>query len=111
MEFRPVDHFISELLRAANEVDRLTVLERARLLRLAASTIKAYRDQIDHSGTPANDTGPGDVVFDLESVAGIVEIFPADKISAAILEAVECIKAGRALLEAKREVQAEAGQL
>jgi hypothetical protein len=81
------------LLRAANEVDRLTKTERARLLRRAAATIKAYRDEIDYSETPANDTGPGDIVFDLNSMASIVEIFPSAKVSAATLRAIEVVKA------------------
>lgn len=79
----------------------MTTLERARLLRRAASMIKAYRDEIDHPETPADDTGPGDIVFDLESIAGIVEIIPAAKVSAAMLEAIECIKAGGALIEVR----------
>ncbi|MER8974094.1 MULTISPECIES: hypothetical protein [unclassified Mesorhizobium] len=63
------------------------------MLRRAAATIKAYRDDIGYSGTRANDTGSDDVVFDLESIGSIVEIFPAARVSAAMLEAVECIKA------------------
>ncbi|MER8886005.1 hypothetical protein [Mesorhizobium sp. M0816] len=62
-----------------NEVDRLTMPERAGLLRRAAATIKSYCDDIGYSGTPANDTGSDDVVFDLESIGSIVEIFPALK--------------------------------
>jgi acyl-CoA reductase-like NAD-dependent aldehyde dehydrogenase len=50
MEFQPVQPFISELLRAANEVARLTNPERARLLRRAAVTIRDYRDEINFSG-------------------------------------------------------------
>lgn len=35
--------FISELIRAANEVDKLTKLEQANLLRRAAATVREYR--------------------------------------------------------------------
>lgn len=106
MQPRSVDLLVSELIRAANEVERLTKFERTRLLRRAASTIKAHRDEIDYSETPANDMGPGDIVFDLESMASIVEIFPSTKVSAAMLEAVECIKAARILLQAKHDISA-----
>jgi hypothetical protein len=76
MEFRTVDQFISEMLRAADEVDRLTKPECARLLRRAAATIKAHRDEIDYYETPANDAGPGDVVFDLNSMTKQCGEFP-----------------------------------
>jgi hypothetical protein len=45
--------FISELIRAANETDRLTKPERARLLQRAAATLREYRYQINYSETPA----------------------------------------------------------
>ncbi|MER9567181.1 hypothetical protein, partial [Mesorhizobium sp. M0571] len=75
-----------------------------RLAPSRSSDDQSYRDDIGYSGTPANDTGSEDVVFDLESMGSIVEIFPAARVSAAMLEAVECIKAGRALLEAKHGI-------
>jgi hypothetical protein len=106
MPLRPVDHFIGELIRAANEVDWLTNPERAALLGRAAATIKAYRDEIDYSETPANDTGPDDVVFELNEKARLIETLSSAEVSVTMLEAVEVIKAARALLEAKREIQA-----
>jgi hypothetical protein len=45
-------------------------------------------------------------VFDLNSMASIVENFPSAKVSAAMWEAVDVIKAARVLLEAKREIEA-----
>jgi hypothetical protein len=39
-------------------------------------------------------------------MASVVEIFPSAKVSVAMLEAVEVIKAARVLLEAKREIEA-----
>lgn len=96
--------FISELIRAANETDRLTEQEQARLLQRAASTIRDYRELIDYSETPANDTGQGDIVFELNSMASAIDLFPADRVQAILLEAVEVIKACKVLLEERRKI-------
>lgn len=96
--------FISELIRAANETDRLTEQEKARLLQRAASTIRDYRELIDYSETPANDRGQGDIVFELNAMASAIDLFPADRVSAMLIEAVEVIKACRVLLEEKRKL-------
>ena len=106
MRLRPVEQFIGELIRAVTEVDWLTNQERAALLRRAAATIKAYRDDIDYSETPANDTGPGDVVFELNEKARLIETLSYVEVTAAMLEAIETIKAGRLLLEAKYGISA-----
>lgn len=94
--------FISELIRAANETDRLTEQEKARLLQRAASTISHYRELINYS--PANDAGQGDIVFELNSMASAIGLFPADRVSAMLTEAVEVIKACRVLLEEQRKI-------
>lgn len=47
--------FISELIRAANETDRLTKPEGAKLLERAAATLRDYRYQINYSETPVDD--------------------------------------------------------
>lgn len=107
MILNPVAPFISDLIQAANNIDQLRGFERARLLRRAALTIVDYRDQIDFSETPANDTGPGDIVFDLNSMASLIEAFPAKEIAAMMLKAVEVIKAARVLLDEKRKIQSE----
>jgi hypothetical protein len=96
--------FISELIRAANETDRLTEQEKARLLQRAASTIRHYRELIDYSETPANDAGQGDIVFELNSMASAIDLFPADRVSAMLLEAVEVIKACKVLIEERRKI-------
>lgn len=102
-----VQRFISELIRAANEIDKLTMIERATLLRRAAATIRDLRDEINYFDTPANDTGPGDVVFDLNETARMIEIFEADAIGQELLSAVGTIKAALVLLDAKREIEQE----
>jgi hypothetical protein len=50
-----VQPFISELIHAANEIDKLTKLEQASLLRRAACTIRDYRGLINRCDSPAND--------------------------------------------------------
>lgn len=87
MVLRP--DFISELVRGASEIDKLNRFERGWLLRRAASTIKACRE---HFGEPAG-LGSSDIVFELEAMASIVEIFPAAAVSSLILEAADWIRA------------------
>lgn len=94
--------FISELIRAANETERLTEQEKARLLQRAASTIGDYRKLIGNSEQPANQAGQSDIVFELNAMASAVDLFPAEKVSAMLTEAVEVIKACKVLLEEKR---------
>lgn len=90
--------FISELIRAANETQRLSQFERGRLMERAAATIRDYREQIAYSDAPANDTGPGDIASDLASMGRTPEVFTAAEVSAKMLEAVEVIKTLRVLI-------------
>jgi hypothetical protein len=102
-----VPAFVSELIRAANEIERLTPFESARLLHRAASTIRDYRDEINYSDTPANDRGtPDDIVYCVNEMAARIETFAAHEVAETMLEAAETIKAGRILLEAKQEYEA-----
>lgn len=98
--------FISELLRAANEVTKLTMPERARVLLLAAATIRDCKDEIDPSEVLTNETGGlEDVVFFLNEAAGFVEQFSDDELAETILEAVETIMATQIVLEQKRKIE------
>lgn len=94
-----VPAFISELIRAVNETQRLDPFERGRLIERAAATIRDYREQIAYSDAPANDTGPGDIAYDLADMARAPDVFTAAEVSAKLLEAVEVIKTLRMLLE------------
>lgn len=96
--------FISELIRAANETQRLSQFERGRLMERAAATIRDYREQIAYSDSPANDTGPGDIASDLASMGRTPEVFTAAEVSAKLLEAVEVIKTLRVLAEEKEAI-------
>ena len=69
--------FVSELIRAANETERLTKAERARLLERAAATLREYRRAINYSETPANDGGPGDAASEWTEMARLIPMFSA----------------------------------
>jgi acyl-CoA reductase-like NAD-dependent aldehyde dehydrogenase len=97
--------FISELIRAANEVPKLTMAERARLLQRAAATIRDYRDEINYSETPANDENQEDVVYFLNEAACFVDDFSDTEFAETILEAIAVIQAAQILLEEKRKVE------
>jgi hypothetical protein len=82
--------FISELIRAANEIDRVRMSERARLLERAAATIRDFREQLG-----AEPPAEADIVEDLRSMAETIDLHGAKEVAAMILEAVAAIKAGR----------------
>jgi hypothetical protein len=96
--------FISELIRAANEVDKTTKLERANLLRRAAGTIRDLRDEINFSGAPANDSGPGDIVFEISEIARLIDLFSSEEAGNAMLEAAGTIKDLLVLLDEKQAI-------
>lgn len=101
--------FISELVRAANETERLTGPERAAILLRAANTIRDYRDEIDFSDTPANDRGgPDDIVFCLHEMARLIDLFSAKEVEETLIEAAGVIRTAKILLDAKREIEGEA---
>jgi hypothetical protein len=74
--------FVSELIRAANEVSKLTRDETVRLLQRAAATLRDYGGH-DH------------LVFELTVMAASIDFFSPQKVSAMLLEAAEVIKAAR----------------
>lgn len=100
----PVAAFISELIRAANEMGRITEIERGRLMTRAAWTIRDYRESIAYSEAPDNDSGAGDIAFDLASMGRNPQLFSAAEVSAKLLEAVEAIKVLRVLMEEKEAI-------
>lgn len=98
--------FIPELLRAANEVPKLAVPERAMLLKRAAATIRDLRDEINYSETPANDTGNlEDIVYYLSEAANLVDQFSDSEVVDTILEAIGIIHAAQILLEEKQKIE------
>lgn len=103
-------NFISELIRTANEISKLTRPEMARLLQRAANTIRDYREQIASSGSLTHDAGQDDIVFELNAMASAIDLFPADKVSAMLLRSVEVMKACRAQIEDERRSAANDGR-
>lgn len=93
--------FVTELWRAANEVEKLTMFERRRLLERAAYTIRDMRAAINFSGRPKKS---GDVVERFEAMARDVALVPAEEIAQALSEAAEMIRTLKILLDAKDEV-------
>ncbi|MBA8910840.1 hypothetical protein [Aminobacter ciceronei] len=98
-----VSFFISELIRAANEISKMTPAEAARLLQRAAASIREYRQQITSSYSPTNDAGQVDIVFELTVMAASIQLFPPEKVSEMFLEAAEEIKACKVLIGERRK--------
>ena len=90
--------FITELYRAANEVDRLTPFEARRLLERAARTIRDMRDL----------AGDGDLAERLDDRQAVIEDFargvstlPPQLLGRGLLDAADMIRALRIIVEAE----------
>lgn len=82
--------FVAELIRAGNEIDKLTPLECHRLLDRAASTIWALRDLLDATGKVVPiERGVGK---DLQHVSAMLHEVPDVIIAHALLEAADEIR-------------------
>lgn len=99
--------FISELIRAANEVERLTPRERSSLLQRAARTIRDMREEVALSGAPANDGGPGEMVHELIELSERVHEIGSDNVALALLDAAADMKALGKLAEERLEMEPE----
>lgn len=88
---------VSDLIRAANQTDKLSCIARSRLLARAAETISEYREALDF--TPTNNLGSGDIVFDLYQMAYSIELFGSTAVSEAMLKAVAAIRTLRIELD------------
>lgn len=94
--------FISELIRAARDVDQLTAYQRAQLLSRAAEAIWDNRELLDFSAAPSD--RPGNVVYDLERIAERIHQYHRDQVQAALLDATEALKATLTLLQERRKI-------
>lgn len=90
--------FISELIRAANEIERLTPFEVSRLLDRSVDTI---RDMRERAGLVANG-GANDVVIDLGIASARVRDLSIEEIRDTLIDAADVIRALRVIL-AERE--------
>jgi hypothetical protein len=88
--------FIAELVRAANEVDKLATLEKGRLLQRSTVIIRDGRNEV---GIP-----PADGVIDLQTVAASIDRRSDDEVKAALLDAADMIRTLKIVLDAKDEV-------
>lgn len=78
---------IAELIRAANEADRLSPFEVKRLLNRSVATIRDMREQI---GIPGSNRAK-DVVIDLQVAAARCDSLPAAEVRDALLDAADVI--------------------
>jgi hypothetical protein len=87
--------FISELIRAANESDRLTHYEMSRLFDRAIDTIRDMREQ-----TSAKETHRArDVLINLRISSARARDLSAEEVRDALVDAADVIRALKILLE------------
>lgn len=87
-ETSSVPAFVAELVRAANEVDRLTASEIESLLLRATTTVRDLRDQ---AGLPGSGT-EHDAIVRLDIAAKGVVTFSRANISASFREAADLVR-------------------
>ncbi|WP_029620588.1 hypothetical protein [Pseudorhizobium marinum] len=92
--------FIAELVRAANEVEKLSVYEKVRLLDRAITTIRDMREQV---GIPPSGTAT-DAVVGLQTtrVAFARGKRTGDHVKAALLDAADMIRTLHIVLDTER---------
>lgn len=97
-----INDFIAELLRAANELDRLNYYERSRLLDRAVVTIRDMREAV---GIPES-RNEADAIIHISSVAFEIENGETsdEKISRAILDAAAMIRDLHIVLHTETEI-------
>jgi hypothetical protein len=81
--------FVSELIRSANETERLSNYERSRLLRRAARTINEYRQ------LAGGKRSEGGIADNLNAMADAINLHSPKEVAAAMLNAVAAMNAGR----------------
>jgi hypothetical protein len=92
--------FVSELVRATNNVDGLSRPEQVRLLRRAAATIRELRGQ-----TGAEPPAEGDMVADLTAMADTIDLHGPKEVAAILQDAAAAIKIDQADLESARDAE------
>jgi hypothetical protein len=92
--------FISELVRAANELGKLDSFQRRRLLDRAVVTIRDGRAQVGIQPSKI----VADAVIDLQTIAASIERRSDDAVKAALLHAADMIRTIKIVLDAKAEV-------
>jgi hypothetical protein len=98
--------FITELFRAANEIDKLGTLEKGRLLQRAIVTIRHMRDVV---GIPTRGT-EADVLIEIGTVAASIDRRPNEDARMALLNAAGMIRDLRIVMDSKIEVIVKAAR-
>ncbi|MQW88562.1 hypothetical protein [Sinorhizobium saheli] len=89
--------FIAELIRAANEADRLTPFEVKRLLNRSIATIRDMRDQTGIQGSNREK----DVLIDLQVAASRAYSLSPAEIRDHLLDAADIIRVLKIVLDGK----------
>lgn len=97
--------FISELIRAANEVSKLTVFEKGRLLGRAIVTI---REMKAGTGLVVDPLAFHETIV-LQAAAATIDTLPDDAVKATFLDAAETIRTLKIVLDAE-DGDSEAGK-
>ncbi|MDX0469935.1 hypothetical protein [Sinorhizobium meliloti] len=94
-----VTQFIAELIRAANEADKLTPFEIKRLLNRSVATIRDMREQ---TGIPGSNRAK-DVVIALQVAAARADALTVEEIRDNLLDAADIIRTLKIILDGKPE--------
>lgn len=94
-----VSAFISELIRDANQIDKLGDFEKRRMLERAVTVIREMREQTGIRGSSNN----ADMVIDLQTTAAAVTLGKRSnqQVSDAMLDAAEAIRILKIVLDGK----------
>lgn len=95
--------FVMELVRAANEFERLGDFEKRRLLDRAYRIIEEGRSQIGM----ARDRTDSDAAIDLLTMSRAPDSFTQDEIKEALLDAADMLRTIKIVLDAKEDVLTE----
>lgn len=97
-----VSAFIAELIRDANQIDKLGDFEKRRMLERAVTTIRDMREQI---GVAPSKT-VRDAVIDIQTTAALIDRRQVsnEHVKKTMLEAADMLRTLKIVLEAKDEV-------
>lgn len=98
-----VSAFISELIRDANQIDKLGDFQKRRMLERAVTIIREMREQ---TGIRGGDTN-SDMVIDLQTTAAALTLGKRSnqQVSEAMLDAAEAIRVLKILFDGKETTQ------
>ena len=103
MAVAKITDFIMELVRAANEFERLGDFEKRRLLDRAYRMIQEGRNQIGME----RDRSDSDAAIDFLTMSRSLDKFTPDEIKEALLDAADMLRTIKIVLDAKDEVLRE----